>query len=124
LLERELDAIGKGERLKKTDSDERLYEEGDSLFTDIYAKISGVGCVINAVREWGRRSFRILKLGTEIINFFLDNSFLVDVRRHFISCGGIALYNNLQEYLGGLSTINVDVRNVLEISNYLLKCTQ
>ena len=70
LLERELDAIGKGERLKKTGSDERLCEEGDSLFTDIYAKISGVACVINAVKERGSRSFRILKLGTEIIIFF------------------------------------------------------
>ena len=38
LLERELDAIRKGERLKMTDSDERLCEEGDSLFTDINAK--------------------------------------------------------------------------------------
>ena len=70
LLERELDAIRKRGRLKKTDSDERLCEEGASLFTDIYAKISAVGCVINAVRERGRKSFRILKLGTEIIDFF------------------------------------------------------
>jgi len=118
LLERILHATRNRVEYVQTDIDNKI-DEGSYLYTDIYAKFGTVVYVVSALKKWGRRSFRILKLGTEIINFIFDNS-SVDVRSHFIKLGGVLLYKELVEsYLLTLSK-TIDVEVVLGMSKSIL----
>ena len=97
-----------------TESDKRIDKEKFSLYTDIYAKFGIVFGVLNALKKWGRRSFRILELGTEIIEYVFDNA-TIDVRFHFIKSGGVLFYEQLQGYLMALSKSR-DVERLMKMS--------
>ena len=84
------------------DNDKRVDKEGSSLYTDIYARFGTVCAFVAALRKWGRRSLKILKLGADIIKFMFMWS-NIDVHVHFTAAGGIEVFKELIKYLQGLN---------------------